>query len=154
MSSNVEQRRRYLLKSGAPTSTLRALSESGQDLAIYEEAAESVREARVVKLREVAVDQLLTLPAMAKASEPVRTVVKVMAQDAKRGELQLGVRLLRAYSSFFTDAQVRSLKLSVSNWAKEGESHIPKKDLEWLVSKGYATKKSGLFELVWGRRSR
>ncbi|MGS0561373.1 KAP family P-loop NTPase fold protein [Microbacterium aurugineum] len=139
---------RFLVKKEAHVGDLRALSTSGQALEVYEEAAEQIRTAKTISLRERAVKVFLALPVRREAADEVRSVVKVMAQDKKRGELALGLLLLKAYARTFPASTVKSLRPLVSPWAEEGEGLVAKRDISWLVENGFATKSSSLWDVV------
>lgn len=91
---------------------------------------------------------LLALPVRREAADEVRSAVKVMAQDKKRGELALGLLLLKAYARTFPASTVKSLRPLVSPWAEEGEGLVAKRDISWLVENGFATKSSSLWDVV------
>lgn len=137
----------FLTRKQASMPVLQAVSAAGQPMEVYADVAASVRDADVVRARERAVDRFLALPAVRASADHARTVIKVMAQDAKRTELILGVRILRAYTPLFTESTIRSLRPFVSEWAKVGEGYVAKRDISWLITHGYVTKKSGLLEL-------
>ncbi|WP_350351726.1 P-loop NTPase fold protein [Microbacterium sp. A8/3-1] len=139
---------RFLMKKDGLLGQLRTLSEPGQAVTIYEETAAAVREAKTVAPRERAVKAFLALPATRDAADEVRAMIKVMAQDKKRTELALGLLLLRAYVSELSSTAVRTLRPLVSAWAEEGEGLVAKKDISWLVDRGFATKKSPLRDVV------
>jgi hypothetical protein len=138
----------FLVWKGASTENLRALSSFGQSLRVYEEASAAAREAKTVTSRERAVRVFLALPVRRGAADEARALVKVMAQDRKRTELALGVMLLRAYADSFSANTMKSLRPLVSRWAEEGEGLIAKRDISWLVSRGFATKSSPLMDIV------
>ncbi|UPL18643.1 KAP family NTPase [Microbacterium aurugineum] len=139
---------RLLAKKEAHIGDLRALSEPGQPLDVYEEAGDKVRTAKTIPARERAVKVFLALPVRREAADEVRAMVKVMAQDNKRGELALGILLLKAYVGVVPGSAVKSLRPLVSSWAEEGEGLVAKRDISWLVNNGFATKNSSLWDVV------
>ncbi|MFK0402036.1 P-loop NTPase fold protein [Microbacterium sp. NPDC090225] len=139
---------RLLVKHDSHIGDLRALSESGQGLDVYEEVGAKVRTAKTISLRERAVKVFLALPVRREAGDEVRAMVKVMAQDNKRGELALGILLLKAYAGTLPASAVRSLRPLVTPWAEEGEGLVAKRDISWLVNHGFATRSSSLWEVV------
>lgn len=139
---------RLLVRKDAHVGDLRSLSKPGQGLDIYEETAEKVRTAKTIPLRQRQVELFLALPVRREAADEVRAMVKVMAQDRKRGELALGILLLRAYAGVLSASSVKSLRPLVSSWAEEGEGLVAKRDISWLVDHGFATKSSSLWDVV------
>jgi len=139
---------RFLVKRDPRIGDLHALSADGQGLDVYEETGAGVRSAKTIPLRERAVKVFLTLPVRREAADEVRAMVKVMAQDNKRGELALGILLLKAYRDVLPGSAVKSLRPLVSSWAEEGEGLVAKRDISWLVDHGFATKSSSLWGVV------
>ncbi len=139
---------KFLTKKQAAVDQLRALSERGQAIEIYEETAAAARDATTRPPRERAVKAFLALPVRSEAADEVRAMVKVMAQDRKRTELAWGVLLLRAYIGELSSTAVKALRPLVSKWAEEGEGYVAKRDLNWLADHGFATRGSSLWETL------
>lgn len=138
-----------LTNTNAPVSAIRSLSTTGQPLEVYEAAAASVRDAKNRDARLHAVDRFLALPVAANAAGVAQALVKTMAADAKRTELPLGVRLMRAYAPHWSRAAVAALQPTLTPWVEASEAYLPRKDLTWLVNARFLNRKSTIWEQMF-----
>lgn len=142
-----------LTQHNSTAASLRAVSLAGQPLEVYEEAAANVRDASTIKLREQAMDQFLSLPVETKAAGVAQALVKAMAAEKKRTEIPLGFRLIKAYHPQWSKGTISGIRQHFTPWAEAGESHLGQSKMSWLAQEGYITRKSTIFQQLFGRKT-
>ena len=119
------------------TTKMEAICAAGAPMQVFESAMDRLVSASTVTARGLSADEYLTLPAGKKSSSLARTAVLSMASDSKQSEVGIGVRILRHYSSFITQGQAKQMRPAIEDWMRKGNKHLPKKDKEWLIGKGF-----------------
>jgi hypothetical protein len=142
-----------LISRRTPVNLLRALSRPGQPIDVYEEAAKRVRDAGNKAARESAMDQFLALPAERVAASVAQALLKAVAQSSRRTELPLGIRLAKAYVHVWPKTTVASLRPHLTPWVEAGEAYAPRRDIKWLAEGGFVTRKSSLWDQIFGGRN-